>query len=64
LPDISKCTGGSLPICQHCYRRTVKSGMRQSFFGVPPEKDGKCDYYWAAYSNSARALAQEEQHVV
>jgi hypothetical protein len=59
MPDISMCTGGKLPMCQHCYRRTAKPSERQSFFGTPPDKDGKCEYYWANYTSSAR---QEEQN--
>jgi hypothetical protein len=51
-------------MCQHCYRRTAKpSEFRQSYFGTPPEKDGKCEYYWANYSHQFHVSRDGEQHV-
>ena len=59
MPDISMCTGGKLPMCQHCYRRTAKPSYMQSYFGTPPEKEGKCEWYQANYANRVR---EESQH--
>lgn len=54
MPDIAMCTGGTLPHCQDCYRRTAKPCMYQSYFGKPPEDDGECLYYWAPHSKRAQ----------
>lgn len=54
MPDISMCTGGTLPHCQDCYRRTAKPSYWQSYFGKPPEDDGECLYYWSARGERAQ----------
>ena len=50
-------------MCQHCYRRTAAPSGMQSYFGTPPEKDGKCEYYWANYSHQFHVKRDGEQHV-
>lgn len=47
MPDIAMCEGGDCPIKETCYRFTAKpSAYRQSYFSVPPIKDGECSHYW------------------
>ena len=45
MPDISMCSGFECPLRETCYRYTAKPDERQSWFGKPPVKDGKCEYY-------------------
>ena len=46
-PDITMCVGTDCPHKEGCYRFTAKANeYRQSYFTVPPIKDGKCEYYW------------------
>jgi hypothetical protein len=46
MPDIAKCLGTDCPYKETCYRYTAKPSDWQSYFSVPPIKDGKCDMYW------------------
>jgi hypothetical protein len=47
MPDISMCVGTDCPQKETCYRFTAKPNEYwQSYFSVPPIKDGKCDMYW------------------
>jgi hypothetical protein len=52
-PDIAKCLGTDCPYKETCYRYTSEpSDYRQSYFSVPPIKDGKCDMYWGDLSEA------------
>jgi hypothetical protein len=52
-PDIAKCWGTDCPYKETCYRYTSKpSEYMQSYFSVPPFKDGKCDMYWGDLAES------------
>jgi hypothetical protein len=51
-PDIAKCLGTNCPYKETCYRYTAKPSDWQSYFSVPPIKDGKCDYYWGENSQN------------
>jgi hypothetical protein len=52
-PDISKCLGTDCPYKETCYRYTSEpSEYMQSYFSVPPIKDGKCDMYWGDLSEA------------
>jgi hypothetical protein len=51
-PDIAKCLGTGCPYKESCYRYTSKPGDWQSYFSVPPIKDGKCDMYWGDLSEA------------
>lgn len=45
--DGTMCLGTDCPQKEKCYRFTAKANeYRQSYFTVPPIKDGKCEYYW------------------
>ena len=46
MPDIWKCLGTNCPYKESCYRFTSNDNQYQSYFMVPPIKDGKCDMYW------------------
>lgn len=47
MPDIAKCLGTGCPYKETCYRYTSEpSEYMQSYFSVPPIKDGKCEMYW------------------
>jgi len=53
MSDITKCTGKECPVKNKCYRFTAKSSdYMQSFFTIPPIKEGKCDMYWGEKSES------------
>ena len=57
MPDITMCVGTDCPQKETCYRFTAKPNEYwQSYFSVPPIKDGKCEYYWA--DNSERIFNQ------
>jgi hypothetical protein len=56
MPDISMCPGTNCPQKETCYRYTAKPSDWQSYFSVPPIKDGKCEYYWG--DNSERIFNQ------
>jgi hypothetical protein len=51
-PDIWKCLGTNCPYKETCYRYTAEPSYYQSYFSVPPIKDGKCDMYWGDLSES------------
>jgi hypothetical protein len=46
MPDIAMCPGTNCPQKETCYRYTAKPSDWQSYFSVPPIKDGKCYMYW------------------
>ena len=47
MPDISMCSGVDCPLKEKCYRyRAVPTEFRQSYFTVPPFKDGNCNKFW------------------
>jgi hypothetical protein len=52
MPDIAKCIGTNCPQKETCYRYTAKPSDWQSYFSVPPIKDGKCDMYWGYKSET------------
>jgi hypothetical protein len=50
-PDITMCVGTNCPHKETCHRYTAKpSEFRQSYFSVPPIKEGECGYYWGSTS--------------
>ena len=44
--DIAMCKGTDCPMKQNCYRHTAKADEYQSYFSIPPIKDGQCEYFW------------------
>lgn len=46
MPDITMCAGTNCPLKENCYRFLAKPEIYQSYFSVPPVKDGKCEYQW------------------
>ena len=52
MPDITMCLGTDCPYKETCYRYTAKPSDWQSYFSVPPIKDGKCDMYWGENAES------------
>ena len=61
-PDITMCLGTGCPYKEKCYRYTAKaSEYQQSFFSVPPIKDGKCSYYWG---ENAEAVLNQLKEIV
>ena len=50
MPDIAKCLGTGCPYKETCYRYTSEPSDWQSYFSVPPIKDGKCEMYWGDLS--------------
>jgi hypothetical protein len=47
MPDISMCSGVNCPLKKYCYRyRAVPTELRQSYYTIPPFKDGNCDKFW------------------
>jgi hypothetical protein len=42
MPDISMCLGDGCPLKDGCYRFTAVPDMWQSYFTIPPHKDGQC----------------------
>lgn len=47
MADITMCTGENCPMKESCYRFTaVASEYWQSYFAIPPIKDGECEQYW------------------
>jgi hypothetical protein len=62
MPDITMCVGTDCPQKETCYRYTAKpSEYRQSYFSVPPIKDGKCEYYWG---DKAEAVFNQLKDIV
>jgi hypothetical protein len=60
-PDIAKCLGTDCPYKETCYRYTSKASDWQSYFSVPPIKDGKCDMYWG---DNAEAIFNQLKDIV
>ena len=53
MPDITMCEGTDCPHKENCYRYIAEpSEFRQSYFSIPPIKDGKCDHYWGEQSEA------------
>jgi hypothetical protein len=52
MPDISKCLGTDCPYKETCHHYTSKPSDWQSYFSVPPIKDGKCEMYWGVNAQS------------
>ena len=52
MSDITKCSGFNCPLKDNCKRYKAIDGMWQSYFTEPPYKDGKCDMFWGAESES------------
>lgn len=47
MSDITMCNGEGCPMKNDCYRfRAEPSEFRQSYFGAPPIKDGRCSFFW------------------
>jgi hypothetical protein len=61
MPDIAKCLGTGCPQKETCYRYTAKPSDWQSYFSVPPIKDGKCEMYWG---EQAEAVFNELKDIV
>jgi hypothetical protein len=60
-PDISKCLGTGCPYKESCYRYTAEPSDWQSYFSVPPIKDGKCEMYWG---DKAEAVFNQLKNIV
>ena len=60
-PDITLCPGTNCPYKESCYRFTAKPSDWQSYFSVPPIKDGKCDMYWG---ENAEAIFNQLKDIV
>ena len=52
MSDITMCLGTDCPYKETCYRYTSEPSDWQSYFSVPPIKDGKCDMYWGDNAES------------
>jgi hypothetical protein len=52
MSDITKCSGLNCPLKDNCKRYNAIDGMWQSYFTEVPYKDGKCDMFWGAESES------------
>jgi hypothetical protein len=61
MPDITMCLGTDCPYKETCYRYTAKPSDWQSYFSVPPIKDGKCDMYWG---DNAEAIFNQLKDIV
>ena len=61
MPDIAKCLGTDCPYKETCYRYTSEPSDWQSYFSVPPIKDGKCDMYWG---DNAEAIFNQLKDIV
>ena len=61
MPDIAKCPGTDCPQKETCYRYTAKPSDWQSYFSVPPIKDGKCEMYWG---DQAEAVFNQLKDIV
>ena len=60
MPDITMCLGTNCPHKEKCYRFTAKpSEYWQSYFSVPPIKDGKCEMYWGDNAQSVWGQLQD-----
>jgi hypothetical protein len=61
MPDITMCLGTDCPYKETCYRYTSEPRDWQSYFSVPPIKDGKCDMYWG---DNAEAIFNQLKDIV
>jgi hypothetical protein len=61
MSDITMCPGTDCPYKETCYRYTAKPSDWQSYFSVPPIKDGKCDMYWG---DNAEAIFNQLKDIV
>jgi hypothetical protein len=61
MPDIAMCLGTDCPQKETCYRYTAKPSDWQTYFSVPPIKDGKCDMYWG---DNAEAIFNQLKDIV
>ena len=61
MPDITMCLGTDCPYKETCYRYTSEPSDWQSYFSVPPIKDGKCDMYWG---ENAEAIFNQLKDIV
>ena len=61
MPDITMCPGTGCPYKETCYRYTAKPSDWQSYFSIPPIKDGKCDMYWG---ENAEAIFNQLKDIV
>jgi hypothetical protein len=52
MADITKCSGFNCPLKDNCKRYKAIDGMWQSYFTEVPYKDGKCEMFWGAESES------------
>ena len=52
MSDITKCSGFNCPLKDNCQRYKAIDGMWQSYFTEVPYKDGKCEMFWGAESES------------
>ena len=48
----TKCSGFNCPLKDNCKRYNAISGDWEYYFTEPPYKDGKCDFFWGAESES------------
>ncbi len=47
MSDITMCHGGTCEQRGNCHRFTaMPNEYSQSYFIMPPEKDGECEQYW------------------
>ena len=61
MSDITMCLGTDCPYKETCYRYTSEPSDWQSYFSVPPIKDGKCDMYWG---DNAEAIFNQLKDIV
>jgi hypothetical protein len=47
MSDITMCSGLGCDLKHECYRHTANKPYLQSFFIIPPIKDGDCDMFWS-----------------
>jgi hypothetical protein len=55
------CPGTNCPHKETCYRYNSEPSDWQSYFSVPPIKDGKCDMYWG---DNAEAIFNQLKDIV
>jgi hypothetical protein len=61
MPDLDMCPGTDCPQKETCYRFTAKPSDWQSYFTVPPLKNGQCDMYWGV---NAQAIFDQVKNIV
>ena len=62
MPDITMCSGKNCPLSLTCKRYTSTPSQRQSYFGKPPIKKDKCDYYWGTTQNEIMQTLKDATH--